>query len=74
MTPQKILLMTPKEIEGVESLLEKAVGEACTLTNSQHFPEQLVNDPGLDYNEVLVCSCGPQPSSYCDVCQRKDGS
>jgi DNA sulfur modification protein DndD len=71
-TPQRILLMTPQEILGVEELLERAAGKTWTLTNSQHFPSQLVNDPGTNNREVLICGCGPRQTDYCVICQRKD--
>jgi DNA sulfur modification protein DndD len=69
---QKVLIMTPHEIADVEEILEEAAGAVFTLSNSQHFPNQLVNDPGTRFQEVLVCGCGPRLTDYCDVCKRRD--
>lgn len=70
--PQKILIMTPHEIADVEDMLDEAAGKAMTLSNSQHYPSQLVNDPGTQFREILACGCGPRKADYCSVCQRLD--
>jgi|GEM_PF-6953919 len=68
--PQKVLIMTPNEIAGVENMLDEAAGCAWTLSNTQHYPTQLVNDPGTKHREILACGCGPRETDYCSVCQR----
>ena len=70
--PQKILIMTPHEIADVEDMLDEAAGKAMTLSNSQHFPSQLVNDPGTKFHEIFACGCGPRMTDHCSVCQRVD--
>lgn len=72
--PQKVLIMTPHEIEGVENMLDEAAGKVLTLSNSQHYPSQLVNDPGTPFKEILVCGCGPRMTDYCPICQRVEWS
>ena len=68
---QPILFLTFSEIMGVEDILDEAVGSSYTITNSQHFPEMLVNKPDTNFNEVLVCRCTHRKS--CIVCKRKVG-
>jgi len=70
--PQKILFMTGQEILGVEDILEAAAGKTWTLTNAQHYPDKLKNDPKTRFSEVLVCECGPRKTSNCDLCALRE--
>jgi DNA sulfur modification protein DndD len=66
---QPILFLTYSEIKEVEDILDEAVGCSQTMTNSQHYPDQLVNKPKTGFSEVLVCQCNHRQS--CKICKRK---
>ena len=67
---QLVLLLTSSEIAGTEDILDKYTGSTYTLTNTDHFPERLKNDPGTGRVETLVCQCDWYSS--CRVCERKE--
>jgi DNA sulfur modification protein DndD len=67
---QLVLLLTSSEIAGTEDILDKYMGRVYTLTNTDHYPERLKNDPGTDRIETLVCECDYYSS--CHICERKD--
>lgn len=67
---QLVLFLTSSEIHGAEDILDRYAGCTYTLTFSDHYPEQLVNDPGVGRLETLLCECGHRSS--CRLCQRKE--
>jgi DNA sulfur modification protein DndD len=67
---QVVLLMTRSEINGVEQLLDERAGVVQTLSCSNQYPVDLVNDWGAEKPEVRVCSCGHRET--CQLCARRD--
>jgi DNA sulfur modification protein DndD len=67
---QLVLLLTNSEIAGAEDILDKYTGRVYTLTNSDHYPARLKNDPGTGRIETLVCECDYYSS--CQICERKE--
>lgn len=66
---QLIMFLTGSEVMGVEDLLDEYAGRVYTFTNATHYPTKLVNDPGTDRTETLVCDCNHRQS--CDLCRRR---
>ncbi len=66
---QLVLLLTRSEISECEDILGANLGSVVTLTNSTHYPSMLVNDPNVNEETVLTCSCGPNQD--CIICKRK---
>ncbi|HMS12467.1 MAG TPA: AAA family ATPase [Microthrixaceae bacterium] len=66
---QLIMFLTGSEVLGVEDLLDEFAGRVYTLTNAAHYPTKLLNDPGTDRTETLVCDCNHRQS--CDLCRRR---
>jgi DNA sulfur modification protein DndD len=67
---QLVLFLTFSEISGVEDIIDEYVGSNFTLSNSYHYPEQLMNRPDTDYREVIVCGCSHRES--CKTCKRRE--
>jgi DNA sulfur modification protein DndD len=67
---QVILFLTRDEIRGVESIIDERAGRVMTLTNTDQFPVDVVNDPGVDVPEVLRCECNHR--QFCVVCARRN--
>lgn len=66
---QPVLFLTYSEIKDVEDILDEAAGCSYTMTNSQHYPDHLMNKPKTKFSEVLVCECNHRES--CAICKRK---
>ena len=66
---QLVMFLTSSELQGVEDILDQYTGQSYTLTFTDHYPEQLVNDPGTGRLETLLCDCDYYSS--CGVCKRK---
>ncbi len=66
---QLVMFLTGSEVVGVEDILDRFAGMTYTLTFTDHYPMQLVNDPGSGRKEVLICDCDYY--SHCNVCERK---
>ena len=69
---QVVLFLTQSEIANTEDILDDKVGAVVTLTKSDDYPADLVNDPGIDLPEVRSCACNHR--QYCSVCQRKSSN
>ena len=68
---QVILFLTQSEIANTEDILDSRVGAVFTLTKTDDYPADLVNDPQADQPEIRSCLCSHR--YYCNVCQRKSG-
>ena len=66
---QLVMFLTGSEVLGVEDLLDEFAGRVYTFSNAAHFPTKLLNDPGTDRTETLVCDCNHRQS--CDLCSRR---
>lgn len=66
---QLIMFLTGSEVLGVEDLLDEYAGRVYTFSNAAHYPTKLLNDPGTDRTETLVCDCNHRQS--CDLCRRR---
>lgn len=69
---QLVMFLTGSEVLGVEDLLDEYAGRVYTFSNAAHYPNKLLNDPGADRTETLVCDCNHRQS--CDLCRRRTGS
>lgn len=67
---QVILLLTRSEVAHTEDLIDARAGTVYTLTNTSHYPRDLVNAPSTDAPEIVTCACGHR--EVCHVCQRRD--
>lgn len=65
---QVILFLTQSEISHTEQILDERAGQSITLTKTDDFPADLVNDPNVEQSEVLSCSCNHR--QFCEICQR----
>ena len=65
---QVILFLTQSEISHAEDILDAQSGTTVTLTKTDDYPADLVNDPRTDQSEVRLCACTHR--EYCDRCQR----
>lgn len=65
---QPILFLTRSEINGVGEVLSAAAGMQCTLSNTAHYPTQLVNEYASGHREVVRCSCNHR--EFCGICER----
>lgn len=63
------MFLTGSEVLGVEDLLDQYAGRVYTFTNAAHYPTKLLNDPGTNRTETLVCGCNHRQS--CDLCRRR---
>ena len=66
---QLVMFLTGSEIQGVEDILDRYAGRTYTMTFTDHYPKQLVNDPATGRLETLLCDCDYYSS--CRVCERK---
>ena len=70
---QVVLLMTRSEIRDIEDLLDERAGSVSTLSCSQDYPVDLVNEWGDGAPTVRSCACDHR--QICSVCtRRKDDS
>ena len=65
---QVILFLTQSEIAHTEDILDKQSGTTMTLTKTDDYPADLMNDPRAEQSEVRMCVCTHR--QYCDQCQR----
>ena len=66
---QLVMFLTGSEVRGVEDILDRYAGRTYTMTFTDHYPKQLVNDPATGRLETLLCDCDHYSS--CRVCERK---
>ena len=66
---QLVMFLTGSEIQGVDDILDRYAGRTYTMTFTDHYPKQLVNDPATGRLETLLCDCDYYSS--CRVCERK---
>lgn len=66
---QIVLFLTRSEIAGCEDILDAEAGRVITLTNSDHYPRIVVNDPRTNAIMALRCNCDHRRS--CVVCERR---
>ena len=67
---QVILFLTQSEISHTEEILDAKVGKSVTLTKTDDYPADLVNDPQTERSEVRLCGCSHR--QFCDRCQRNN--
>ena len=67
-TAQLVLFLTRDEISGCQDIIDQYAGTVFTLSNSSHYPKQLVNDPGGSFSRMIHCDCNHH--QYCRVCER----
>ena len=65
---QLILFLTRSEIADCEQILDAEAANVITLTNPDHYPVMLVNDPQVHERTVLQCECDHRQE--CTICQR----
>ena len=68
-SPQLVMFLTESEVRGVEDILDRHAGRIYTMTFTDHYPKQLVNDPATGRLETLLCNCDYRSS--CRLCERK---
>ena len=67
-TAQLILFLTRDEISGCQDIIDLYAGKVYSLTNSAHYPKQLVNNIGGSYIKLVRCDCNHR--QYCKLCER----
>ena len=67
---QVVLFLTRDEIRGIESIIDARAGRIVTFTNSDNFPIDLVNNPGVETAEIMTCECSHR--EYCRICARRN--
>ena len=67
---QVVLFMTRAEIRDIESLITGRAGIVTTLTCSEHYPVDLINDWGDSIPMVRTCECNH--TEVCHVCERRN--
>jgi DNA sulfur modification protein DndD len=67
---QVVLFLTRDEIRGIENVLDERAGRVLTLTNTDHYPIDLVNDPGSREPIIVQCECNHR--QFCAVCARRN--
>ena len=65
---QVVLFLTQSEISHTEDILDEQSGMTVTLTKTDDYPADLMNDPGTSQSEIRLCECTHR--EYCDRCQR----
>ena len=65
---QVVLFLTQSEIAHTEDILDKRSCVTVTLTKTDDYPADLVNDPKATQSEVRLCGCNHR--QYCNQCQR----
>ena len=68
-SPQLVMFLTGSEVQGVEDILDRYTGRTYTMTFTDHYPKQLVNNPATGRLESLLCDCDYYSS--CRICERK---
>ena len=66
---QLILFLTRSEIVGCEEILDAESAHVVTITNSDHYPVVLVNDPMVEERTILRCQCNH--NEECNICRRR---
>ena len=66
---QLILFLTRSEIRECEDILDTSASKVITLTNTTHYPNRLINDPGTTEKKVLRCECNHR--SECKLCKQR---
>jgi DNA sulfur modification protein DndD len=66
---QVVLFMTRSEIRDIEDLLDERAGIVRTLSNSHHYPEDLVYSWHVDHPMSRLCNCTHRQS--CRICARR---
>lgn len=67
---QVVLFLTRDEIRGIEDVIDARAGKTFTYTNSDHFPIDVVHDPGITTPQILICSCSHR--QRCSICARRN--
>jgi DNA sulfur modification protein DndD len=67
---QVVLFLTRDEIRGIEPVIDERAGRVLTFTNSDQYPVDVVNDPGVDMPEIVKCECNHR--QFCRVCARRN--
>jgi DNA sulfur modification protein DndD len=67
---QVVLFLTRDEIRGTEDLIDAHAGVQFTLTNTDHYPVDLTNEPPPGEPRVLRCECDVH--HVCPICSRTD--
>ena len=67
---QVVLFMTRSELRDIEPLITDRAGIVTTLTCSEHYPVDLVNDWGAGIPVVRTCECNH--TEVCHVCERRN--
>jgi len=67
---QVVLFLTRDEIRGIEGLIDERAGRVVTFTNSDHYPVDLISNPGTESPEILLCECSHRQS--CATCARRN--
>lgn len=67
-TAQLVLFLTRDELSGCQDIIDLCAGKVYTLTNSVHYPKQLVNNPDGSYKRLIRCDCNHR--QYCKLCER----
>ena len=67
---QVVLFMTRSELRDIEPLITDRAGTITTLTCSEHYPVDLVNDWGAGISVVRTCECNH--TEVCHVCERRN--
>ena len=69
---QVVLFLTQSEIANTENILDDRVGAIVTLTKTDDYPADLMNDPQVNQPEIRLCTCNHR--QYCAACQRKSSN
>lgn len=67
---QAVLFLTRSEIRDIEPLIAERAGSITTLTCSEHYPVDLINDWGAGIPMVRTCECNH--TEVCHVCERRN--
>ena len=67
---QVVLFLTQSEIANTEEILDDKIGMSVTLTKTDDYPADLVNDPHALQPEIRLCRCNHR--QFCTACQRKN--
>ena len=54
---QVVLFLTQSEISHTEDILDQQSGMTVTLTKTDDYPADLMNEPGTSQSEVRLCEC-----------------
>ncbi len=67
---QVVLFMTRSELRDIEPLISERAGIVTTMTCSEHYPVDLINDWGVELPVVRTCECNH--TQICSVCERRN--